>query len=58
MEHFIYVFNKQECDKLLALKYSLVKADESKNIYVFENRPDLQFDLNQIDAVFSSTLTF
>lgn len=58
MERFIYVFSKQECDKLLALKYSLVKSDESKNIYIFENNPDLLFDLTQIDAVFSSVLTF
>lgn len=58
MERFLYVFSKHERDVLLASKYSLIKSDEHKNIYVFENREDLHFDLNEIQAVPSNILTF
>lgn len=58
MEHFLYVFSVQERDALLALNYTLIKSDEAKNTYVFENREELHFDMNEINAIPSDTLTF
>ena len=57
MEHFLYVFSKEDRDTLLALDYSLIKSNEEKNIYVFENRSELHFDLNKVSVVPSNTLT-
>lgn len=58
MEHFLYVFCEQDRDVLLGMDYKLINADDTKNIYVFENRDELHFDINQINAVQSDTLTF
>lgn len=58
MEHFLYVFSKDERDALLALNYLLIKSDEEKNTYVFENRDELYFDLDEIHTIASDTLTF
>lgn len=58
MEHFLYVFSKDERDALLAINYLLIKSDDEKNTYVFENRDELHFDLNEIHAIASDTLTF
>lgn len=58
MEHFLYVFSKDERDALLALNYLLIKSDDEKSTYVFENRDELHFDLNEVHAIPSDTLTF
>lgn len=58
MGHFLYVFSKEERDALLALNYLLIKSDDEKSTYVFENRDELHFDLNEIHAIPSDTLTF
>lgn len=58
MGHFLYVFSKEERDALLTLNYLLIKSDDEKNTYVFENRDELYFDLNEIHAIPSDTLTF
>lgn len=58
MEHFLYVFSKEERDTLLALNYLLIKSDDEKSTYVFENRDELHFDLNEVHAIPSDTLTF
>lgn len=58
MSNFLYVFSEKERDKLLALHFNLLKSDESKHMYVFENRSELHFNLGTVDAVPSDTLTF
>lgn len=58
MEHFLYVFSERERDVMLAMNYMLIKSDETKHIYVFENREDLHFDLNDVSAIHSDVLTF
>lgn len=58
MEKFIYTFNEESRDALLAQNYSLIKSDETKKIYVFENKTDMCFALNKAEFVFSNTLTF
>lgn len=58
MEHFLYVFSERERDALLAMNYTLIKSNETKHTYVFENRAELHFDLNEINAIPSDTLTF
>lgn len=58
---FIYVFNSDTRDKLIALGYRLLKINDSRNIYVFENSKRLTFsenETNNFKLVFSDTLTF
>lgn len=58
MGKFLYVFTQQDRDKLLHRNYALLKSDEIKKLYVFENIDELHFDLTDIDAVQSDILTF
>lgn len=58
MSNFIYVFNDSERDKLLALKYKIVKCDEENHVYVFLNKERLDFTNDDIKYVLSNTLTF
>lgn len=62
-EKFIYVFSREDCDKLTSAGYQLMKSDDKGGIYVFLNKKeDANFDINPIegvdDVVFSSTLAF
>lgn len=46
-------------DKLKSLGYNLLKADEKNSIYVFENKINLNFELDStMQYVLSDTLTF
>ena len=58
MDKFIYVFSKEDHNTLLKAGYKLLKSNQTKNIYVFENQQRLHFDLNTVNAVSSSVLTF
>ena len=58
MEKFLYVFNKQARDSLLAANYTLLKSDEQNEIYVFANQMDMTFTLADISFIRSDTLTF
>lgn len=57
---FLYVFDKETRDKLIDAGYTLLKSNDSKEVYVFENRGIETFDLNTAPKnVFpSNTLTF
>lgn len=57
---FLYVFRKEDRDILIATGYNLLKSDESKDMYVFENCEKAKFDLNKTldHAVLSNILTF
>lgn len=53
---FIYVFDEDTRDKLLAKGYKLMC---SKNgFYIFENKLNVNFTSNDIHCVYSDTLTF
>lgn len=62
--HFIYVMRDTDKEKVLALGYNLIKADEKHNIWVFENNDTLSFscddifDKEGIPFVLSDVLTF
>lgn len=60
MGKFIYVFNTEVRDKLLALDYKLLKSDKQKNMFVFENQHQSTqcFSLDNEELVFSDTMTF
>ena len=58
MPNFIYVFGEQEKDKLLAMKYEMIKCDKEKHIYVFLNKERLDFAFGDIKYALSDTLTF
>ena len=58
MNKFIYVFDKKTADSLIAQGFNIVKSDEEKKIYVFENAPDKTTGFSKKDFVFSNTLTF
>jgi len=56
---FIYVMSSKDKDKLEALGYNLLKADINNSIFVFENKMNLNFELDEeIQYVLSDTLTF
>lgn len=54
---FIYVFSTEDRDKLLEKSYTILKADEKNNIYVFEHSDD-EFEELGVTFVLSNTLTF
>ena len=58
MEKFLYVFNKEVRDRLLAANYTLLKSDEKNEVYVFANQMDMAFALADISFIRSNTLTF
>lgn len=58
MEQFLYVFNKEARDRLLAANYTLLKSDEKNETYVFANQMDMTFALADISFIRSNTLTF
>lgn len=55
---FIYVLDDNAKDLLLKKNYNLIKSDEKKKVYVFENKLDLTFDMTGIACVYSDVLTF
>ena len=58
MEQFLYVFNKEARDRLLAANYTLLKSDEKNETYVFANQMDMTFAIADISFIRSNTLTF
>lgn len=56
-ERFIYVFDEEARDKLMALGYICIKADERNGTYVFLNDDKLSF-AKIGDCVTSDRLTF
>lgn len=58
MGKFIYVFDKETADFLTAQGFNIVKSDEEKKIYVFENSPEKTMSFSKKEFVFSNTLTF
>ncbi len=54
---FIYVFNVEDKNKLLEKSYTMLKADENNNIYIFEHSDD-GFEELGVTFMLSNTLTF
>lgn len=57
MEHFLYVFSKHDRDVLLERGYSLIQSNDVTHTYVFENRTDANFSLNNITAIPSDVIS-
>lgn len=55
---FIYAFDDETKNHLLEKNYNLIKSDETKKIYVFENNTSLTFDMVGMTCVYSDILTF
>ena len=55
---FVYVMGRSACDELLAKGYRLLKSDDKNGVYTFENNKKLTFELAQVRAAASNTLTF
>ena len=54
---FIYVMDIQFKKMLEEHGYILVKADERNGVWCFENKPDMEFDL-ECPCVISDMMTF
>ncbi len=54
---FVYVFEKEDRDKMLANGYKLLKSDEPNNIFIFENS-GTKFEQLGVTFILSNTLTF
>lgn len=55
---FIYVFNTTARDSLLNAGYQLLATDPKNDIYIFENKEILSFNLLDIDFALSNILLF
>lgn len=55
---FIYVFSKEDKEKLEKLGYELMKKCGDGDIYVFHNKDQTNFESLPVNGVFSNTLTF
>ena len=55
---FIYVFDEDVRDMLLAMHFMLLKSDAKNNVYVFENNPAEKFMFDNVTYLLSNTLTF
>ena len=44
-------------NKLISLGFNLIKSDESKSMFVFENNRGLLFSLRETEYILSDTLT-
>ena len=55
---FIYVFGKEGRDRLLGMGFPLIREDQTRDCYVFENRADITLCFGCSNYVFSNTLTF
>lgn len=58
MEKFLYVFNPEARDELSSAGFKLLKSDTKNDVYVFVNRADMTFTLNDVSFVRSNTLIF
>lgn len=58
MPAFIYVFDEEGRNQLLALQYEMLKCDDKKSIYVFLNKERQDFSSNDFKFALSDTLTF
>lgn len=57
-EKFLYVFDKDTRDKLLASGFTLIASYEKKDTYVFANQTATKFDFSTITYLPSNKLTF
>ena len=58
MYKFIYVFDKKTADSLIAQGFNIIKSNDEKKIYVFENSQEKVMSFSKKDFVFSNILTF
>ena len=58
MQGFIYVFDEEARDTLLRMRYTLLKSDEQKRVFVFVNEERANFACAGISYVLSDTMTF
>ena len=59
--NFIYVFKKEDMNKLLSLGFKIIKSDESMDIYVFDAKSNGNYsekDLDSVNCVFTHFMTF
>lgn len=55
---FIYVMDAESKDKLIELGYEFLKKNAKKDIWVFINKLDINFEAIDIPCVVSDVLTF
>lgn len=53
---FIYVFDEDTRDRLITQGYKLMSS--SNGIYIFMNKVNVNFSMNDVHCVYSDTLTF
>lgn len=55
--HFVYVFSKDDRDRMQARGFTLVKGDELNGMWVFENQEGIAL-FEDLKCVVSDVLTF
>lgn len=56
--NFIYVFDADAKNKLLAMQFMMLKSDDKNNVYIFVNDDNENFAVDDIPYMISDTLTF
>lgn len=55
--HFVYVFSKDDKERLLARGFELIKADETNGMWAFKNQESIAL-FEDLKCVVSDVLTF
>lgn len=58
MSKFIYAFGTEARDKLLAMRYELLKSDADRQVFVFLNQEHQRFSCGDVPYAMSDVLTF
>lgn len=58
MQNFIYVFDKDARDKLLAMQYEMLVQHSNDRIFVFLNKDRVDFAANDFQFALTDTLFF
>lgn len=55
---FLYVFNVADRDKLLSLGYTLLTDSHDGKVFIFANKAECTFSLDDLDYVTSDIISF
>lgn len=55
---FVYVFSQSDAEDLLDAGFTLMLVVESLGAYLFENNKDIGFDWDNVEHIFTDTLSF
>lgn len=55
---FVYVFSQSDAEELLDAGFNLMVVSGPPGMYLFENNKDIGFDWDNMEHIFTDTLSF